>query len=146
MGKIKNKNIDAAIKDYEKRMTKFSKLNIIELKDETNQINEDLVKKKEAIKIMDKLDKSSYIITLEVDKEQFTSEQLAEKLEKITTTHSKISFIIGGSYGIDEEIKNISSLSLSFSKLTFPHQLFRLIFLEQLYRSCNILNNTPYHK
>ena len=95
---------------------------------------------------MKKINPKSYIVTLEIDGKQLSSPELSELIEKTTITHSHITFIIGGSYGLDDEIKRLSNYKLSFSKMTFPHQLFRLLFLEQLYRSYKIINNEEYHK
>ena len=144
VGKIKEKYIKEGIEDYLKRLSKYTKIELIELEDEAFDKPKTL--KKEAEKIMKKINPKSYIITLEIDGKQISSHELSELIEKTTITHSHITFIIGGSYGLDDEIKRISNYKLSFSKMTFPHQLFRLLFLEQLYRSYKIMNNEEYHK
>ncbi len=145
MGNIKNKNIQAVCDEYSKRLSKFCKLNIIELKDERNDNDNVLVK--EAQRISKVLDTNSYIIILDVAAKQITSEEFSEKIKNISIYEKgKITFIIGGSLGIDDSIKNMANYRMSFSKMTFPHQLFRAIFLEQLYRQYKISANEPYHK
>ena len=144
VGKIKEKYIKEGIEDYLKRLSKYTKIELIELEDEAFDKAKTL--KKEAEKIMKKINPKSYIVTLEIDGKEISSPELSELIEKTTITHSNITFIIGGSYGLDDEIKRLSNYKLSFSKMTFPHQLFRLLFLEQLYRSYKIMNNEEYHK
>lgn len=144
VGKIKEKYIREGIDDYLKRISKFTKIELIELEDESFDKAKTL--KKEADKILKKINPKSFIVTLEIDGKELSSIELSELIEKTTITHSNITFIIGGSYGLDDEIKKLSNYKLSFSKLTFPHQLFRLLFLEQLYRSYKIINNEEYHK
>ncbi len=151
VGKLKEKYLVEGIKEYAKRLSKYTKLELIEVKDEhapENQSQKDinLIKQKEADRIETKL-KDSYIITLAIEGKQISSEDLANQITKITTYHnSNITFIIGGSLGISDSIKKKSNLLLSFSKMTFPHQLMKLILLEQIYRSFRINNNEPYHK
>jgi Uncharacterized conserved protein len=145
LGKIKENYIKEAIKDYEKRITKYLTLEIIELSDEKTD-DKKVALRKEKEKILKALNPKDYIITLEVDKEEYTSNELAGKLDRLFINNSNIVFIIGGSFGLDEDIKKIANESISFSKLTFPHQLFRLILLEQLYRCFKINNNEEYHK
>lgn len=144
VGKIKEKYIREGIDDYLKRLSKFTKIELVELEDESFDKAKTL--KKEADKILKKINPKSFIVTLEIDGKELSSIELSELIEKTTITHSNITFIIGGSYGLDDEIKNLSNYRLSFSKMTFPHQLFRLLFLEQLYRSFKIINNEEYHK
>ena len=144
VGKIKEKYIREGIDDYLKRLSKFTKIELIELEDESFDKAKTL--KKEANKVLKKINPKSFIVTLEIDGKELSSIELSELIEKTTITHSNITFIIGGSYGLDDEIKKLSNYKLSFSKLTFPHQLFRLLFLEQLYRSYKIINNEEYHK
>lgn len=144
VGKIKERYIKEGIDDYLKRLSKYTKIELIELEDESFDKTKTL--KKEAEKIMKKINPKSYIITLEIDGKEISSPELSELIEKTNITHSHITFIIGGSYGLDDEIKKLSNYKLSFSKMTFPHQLFRLLFLEQLYRSFKIMNNEEYHK
>lgn len=97
-------------------------------------------------RILKYIDNKDYIITLEIEGNQISSIKLADKIDKIFISNPNITFIIGGSYGIHDDIKNMSNYKLSFSKFTFPHQLFRIILLEQIYRSFKILNNETYHK
>ena len=145
VGKIKEKFYRAAVLEFQKRLSKYTKLEIIELNDiTTNQIEEN--KKREAINIQKYINERDYIITLEIEGHQLSSEELAQKIDSIYQTNSTITFIIGGSYGLDDSIKKQSNYSLSFSKLTFPHQLFRIILLEQIYRSYKILHHESYHK
>jgi len=145
LGKIKETYIKEALKDYEKRISKYVNLEIVELSDEKTD-DKKVALRKEKEKILKALNPKDYIITLEIDKEEYTSNELAGKLDRLFITNSNIVFIIGGSFGLDEDIKRIANESISFSKLTFPHQLFRLILLEQLYRCFKINNNEEYHK
>ena len=139
IGKIKEKYLTDGINDYLKRLTKYHKIELIELKDY------DIKKEKE--EILKVLNKDSYIISLAIEGKEYKTIELSEKIDNLLTNgKSNITFIIGGSDGIDEEIKNISNELLSFSKLTFPHGLFRLILLEQIYRIFKIQNNETYHK
>lgn len=139
IGKIKEKYLTDGINDYLKRLTKYHKIELIELKDS------DIKKEKE--EILKVLNKDSYIISLAIEGKEYKTKELSEKIDNLLTNgKSNITFIIGGSDGIDEEIKNISNELLSFSKLTFPHGLFRLILLEQIYRIFKIQNNETYHK
>ena len=145
VGKIKEKFFRDAIEEYQKRLTKYTKINIIEVED-ININNEELIKQKEKELILKHIDKKDYVITLEIEGKQLSSTELSKKIEELETFNSNITFIIGGSYGLDDEIKNLSNFKLSFSKLTFPHQLFRVILLEQIYRTYKIKNNESYHK
>lgn len=151
VGKLKEKYLVEGIKEYAKRLTKYTKLEQIEVKDEhapehLSQKDMSIIKEKEAEKILSKM-KDSYIISLAIEGKQLTSEALAKQIEDIKTYHnSHITFIIGGSLGLSDTIKKKSNLLLSFSKMTFPHQLMKLILLEQIYRSFRINNNEPYHK
>lgn len=145
VGKIKEKFFKEAIEEYKKRLTKYTKINIIEVEDISIN-NEELIKQKESELILKHIEKKDYIITLEIEGKQLTSIELSNKIEDLEQTNPNITFIIGGSYGLDDEIKKISNFKLSFSKLTFPHQLFRVILLEQIYRAYKIKNNESYHK
>ena len=144
IGKIKEKYIKDGIDDYVKRLSKYTKFSLIELPDDSYDVDKTL--KSEALKILEKLNKKSYIITLEIDGNELNSVEFSNLIDKTSMNYSDITFIIGGSYGLDDSIKELSNYKLSFSKMTFPHQLFRLVFLEQLYRSYKILNNESYHK
>lgn len=144
VGKIKEKYLKDGINEYLKRMQKYTKIEIIELQDEDFDINKTLLKEKE--KIEKYIKERDYVVTLEIDGEELSSIELSKKIDNIMLNNSDITFIIGGSYGLHDDIKKRSNFALSFSKMTFPHQLFRLILLEQLYRSFKILNNETYHK
>jgi len=145
VGKIKEKFYKEAIEEYQKRLSKYTKLNIIEVED-INLDNEELIKQKESELILKYIDKKDYIITLEIEGKQLSSIELSKKIEELEQINPNITFIIGGSYGLDNKIKEMSNYKLSFSKLTFPHQLFRVILLEQIYRAYKIKNNESYHK
>ena len=145
VGKIKEKYLRDAIDEYTKRISKYTKLNLIEVKDyDYDDINKVLNSKKEQIEKY--IDSKDYLITLEIEGKKISSEQLATKLNETLTVSSNITFVIGGSYGIDKSIKDKANYHLSFSTLTFPHQLFRVLLLEQIYRSYKINNNESYHK
>ena len=144
VGKIKEKYLKDGINEYLKRMQKYAKVEIIELQDEDFDINKTLLKEKE--KIEKYIKEKDYVVTLEIDGEELSSIELSKKIDNIMLNNSDITFIIGGSYDLHDDIKKRSNFALSFSKMTFPHQLFRLILLEQLYRSFKILNNETYHK
>lgn len=151
VGKIKEKYLKDSIDEYSKRLSKYCKLNIIEVQDESlpNKINENTigeVKFKEGEKIIESIKNSSYVIALDLKGKQFTSEEFADKIEKISTRgYSEISFVIGGTLGLDKEVLNKSNELICFSKMTFTHQLIRVFLLEQLFRSFKILNNETYH-
>ena len=142
VGKIKEKFYRDAIDEYSKRLSKYTKLEIIEVKDE----DKGNILEKERDSILSKLDKKDYVITLEIDGNNISSVDLAKKIETVFITNPNITFIIGGSYGLHQDIKKLSNYKLSFSKMTFPHQLFRVILLEQIYRAFKINNNESYHK
>ena len=145
VGAIKEKYLRDAIDEYTKRLRKFTNLEIIELKDENlNEIEKNKIKEAERIK--KHIDKKDYINTLEIEGKQLSSEEFSKKIENTLIESSNITFIIGGSYGLADEIKSLSNFKLSFSKMTFPHQLFRVILLEQIYRAYKIMNNENYHK
>ena len=145
VGKIKEKFFKEAINEYSKRLTKYTKLEITEVDDiNSDDINHILSKERDLI--LKHINQKDYVITLEIEGKEFTSPDLAKQLDNILTINSNITFIIGGSYGLHKDIKDKSNLKLSFSKMTFPHQLFRVILLEQIYRSFKILNNESYHK
>ena len=144
-GSIKEKYLKDALNEYLKRLKKYTEIEIIELKDE-GLVEKDKAIKLEGQKIERYLNNKDYIITLEIEGKELTSLEFASKLDNIFIAHSNITFIIGGSYGLSDQIKEKSNFHLSFSKMTFPHQLFRLILLEQIYRSFKINNNESYHK
>ena len=152
VGKIKEKYLKDAISEYSKRLSKYCKLEIIEVADEktpdnASEVVEDSIRSKEAERILKYVKDDAYVITLEIGGKQLSSEELADKIDKLGiqgTSH--IIFIIGGSIGLGTAVLNKSNYALSFSKMTFPHQLMRVILLEQVYRSYRIISNEPYHK
>ena len=146
MGDIKEKYFKDAIEEYKKRISRFAEIKIIELKENAPKNNGEILAclKKDAEEIKKHI--KGYPICLDIKGKMLTSEELAKKIDALSLSSSEISFIIGASNGIDEEIKKICKEKISFSPMTFPHQLMRVIFLEQLYRSFTILNNIAYHK
>ncbi len=152
VGKIKEKYLRDAISEYSKRLSKYCKMEIIEVADEKTPENasdtmNETIKAKEAERILKYLKEDAYIITLEIQGKQLTSEELADKIEKLGiqgTSH--LIFVIGGSLGLGKKVLEKSNYALSFSKMTFPHQLMRVILLEQIYRSYRIIKKEPYHK
>lgn len=145
VGKLKEKYLIDAVEEYKKRLSKYTKIEIIEVKDESSY-EEDKNKEKEAENIIKYIADKDFIITLEIDGKEISSVEFASKIENIFNINSNITFIIGGSYGLSNRIKELSNYKLSFSKMTFPHQLFRVILLEQIYRAFKINNNESYHK
>lgn len=148
IGKVKEKYINDGISEFAKRMQSFGKLSIIELKEFGNDSDRESSIRKEAESILGALEKKKgFNILLDIGGQNFSSEEMAQKIENIGINgFSTINFIIGGSYGVSDDIRKVSNLSLSFSKMTFPHQLMRLILLEQIYRWFSIINNIKYHK
>ena len=145
VGQIKEKYLQDAIKEYKKRLSKYTNIEVIEVKDE-GLVEEVKAIKLEAEKIKKHINDRDYIVTLEIEGKQMTSVEFANKIDNILIENSNVDFIIGGSYGLSDDIKNMSRLHLSFSKMTFPHQLFRVFLLEQIYRGFKIINNETYHK
>lgn len=145
IGKIKEKYLQEAIKDYQKRLSKYTKFEIIELNN-YNSDNIDLIKKEEAKLINKYINPKDYVICLDLNGKQLTSVELSDKIDDTFNNYSNITFIVGGSYGIDKSILESANYKLSFSKLTFPHQLFRVMLMEQIYRAFKIKNNESYHK
>lgn len=139
LGKIKEKYINDLINDYKERISKYHKIEIIELKD-TNNLEE------EKNDILKHIGTNDYVIALDIEGKQLDSVELAKTIDKIFLNNSTITFIIGSSYGLHKDLKEKANLRLSFSTMTFPHGLFRGILLEQIYRSFKILNNETYHK
>lgn len=145
VGKVKEKFYRDAIQEYLKRLSKFTKIQIIECKDYADiSINEILNKEKNELE--KHINERDYVITLEIEGNELNSLELAHKIDTVYLNNSNITFIIGGSYGLHSDISKRSDFKLSFSKMTFPHQLFRIILLEQIYRSYKINNNESYHK
>ena len=139
VGKIKERYLQDLINDYLKRISKYHKIEIIELKDDSNY-------QKETSNLLEHIKSSDYNIALDIKGKMVTSEEFASIIDKTFLTNSTITFIIGGSLGLNDEIKSKCQQIISFSHLTFPHGLFRGILLEQIYRSFKILNNEAYHK
>ena len=152
VGKIKEKYLKLGIDEFSKRLSKYCKLEIIELDDEKAPENLSdkemlMIKEKEGKKILSKIKDNSHVIALAIDGKNLSSEELAETIDKLGIRGiSHIVFVIGGSLGLSDEVLKRANYKLSFSLLTFPHQLFRIILLEQIYRSFKIINNESYHK
>ena len=152
VGKIKENYIVEGIREFSKRLSRYCNLEIVELEDEKAPENlsekeMEIVKDKEGLKIEQKILKNSYVVSLLIEGKQLSSEALAEKMEGLMIDgYNDISFIIGGSLGLSSNIINQSDFKISFSKMTFPHQLMRLILLEQVYRAFRIIKGEPYHK
>ncbi|QIB27925.1 23S rRNA (pseudouridine(1915)-N(3))-methyltransferase RlmH [Caloranaerobacter azorensis] len=152
VGKIKEKYLNEGIKEFSKRLSKYCKLKLVEVNDEKapenlSEAEMEIVKKKEGERILGKLNENSYIITLCIDGESLSSEEFSKKLDSLALSgNSNITFIIGGSLGLSQDVINKSHFKLSFSKMTFPHQLMKLILLEQIYRAFRISRGEPYHK
>ena len=145
LGSLKEKYLQDAVKEYEKRLSKYTKLEIIELKDKKDENIKDALKD-EKDRILKSLKEKDNIVILDIQGKEYTSEEFSAFVNKELVSNSNITFIIGSSNGLDEEIKKLSNKKISFSKLTFPHQLFRVVLLEQIYRAFKILNNESYHK
>lgn len=151
IGKIKENFFKDAIAEYSKRLSKYCRLNILELSDEKipdkiNQNVENEIKSKECNNIINHIKKDSYIICLDLTGKELSSEQFSKNIEDISMQSSQITFIIGGSLGLTEEILSMSKQKICFSKMTFPHQLIRIFLLEQLFRAFKISNGETYHR
>ncbi|MDO4329259.1 MAG: 23S rRNA (pseudouridine(1915)-N(3))-methyltransferase RlmH [Lachnospiraceae bacterium] len=152
VGKIKEKYFEDAITEYSKRLSRYCKLEIIQVADEktpdgASPALEDQIKEKEGERILSKIRPDAYVIALAIQGQMLDSEQLAGKLEKLGVGGvSQIVFVIGGSLGLSQAVLSRSDYQLSFSKMTFPHQLMRVVLLEQIYRSYRIISHEPYHK
>lgn len=152
VGKIKEKFFKSAIDEYSKRLSKYCKLNIIEVPDEktpekASEKEQNLIKEKEGLKILKHIKDNHFVIALDLKGNSISSESLSHLIEECEIKgNSTIDFIIGGSLGLSTSILKRANYKLSFSKLTFPHQLFRVILLEQVYRSFRIICGEPYHK
>ena len=146
VGKIKENYISKGIDEYLKRLNGYQKIEIVELK-EGNNIDITKTIKTEGDDILSKINSDDFVITLEIEGNKISSVELAEKIQNLLTYgKTKIDFIIGGSWGLSDEVKKRSNYALSFSKFTFPHQLMRLVLIEQIYRAFTIINNKEYHK
>ena len=152
VGKIKEKYLKQGITEFEKRLRPYCKLKLDEVADEQapEQLSEKellKVKQKEGERILQKIKPNEYVIALDIKGVNWSSEQLAKEIDKLGIAgKSSIAFIIGGSNGLSEEVLQRANQKLSFSKMTFPHQLMKLILMEQVYRGFKILRNEPYHK
>lgn len=139
IGKIKEDYLNDLINDYKKRINKYIKLEIVELKDNVDY-------QKEIDSLYKNIKRSDYNIGLDLNGNSYTSLEFADKIDKILPMNSNITFIIGGSLGLNDDVRNLCNELISFSKMTFPHGLFRGILLEQIYRACKINNHESYHK
>jgi len=151
IGKLKENYLKSAIDEYSKRLSKYCKLEILELPDEKipEKLNSNIsneIKTKECTNIIRHVKKDSYVVALDLRGKQYTSEEFSQNIESISMTSSNITFIIGGSLGLTDELLNICNQKICFSKMTFPHQLIRVFLLEQLFRAFKISNNETYHR
>lgn len=151
VGKIKERFFTDAVKEYAKRLGRFTDLEIIEIPDESipenaSEKEKDDIKTKEGKKILSRIKPQSYVISLCIEGKQLDSEELAQKIQSICMSTSRIVFIIGGSLGLSDEVKSFSQLKLSFGKMTLPHQLMRVVLTEQIYRAFMINSGSSYHK
>lgn len=151
VGKVKEKFYRDAIKEYEKRLGAYIKLNTIEISDEKVKVENDseiaLAMEKEGNNILSKIKDNQYVITLEILGKNLSSEEFASKIDNLMLTgKSDITLVIGGSYGLSDNVKKRSDFALSFSKMTFPHQMMRVVLLEQVYRAYRIITGASYHK
>lgn len=145
VGKIKENYLKEAILEYRKRLSKYTTIDLIEIVDQNmNDIKKSL--QEEGKDILKQIKDKDYVITLEIEGKNYTSIELAAHLEKLQENHPNLVFVIGGSNGLDSMVKMRANESLSFSSLTFPHQLFRVLLLEQIYRGYKIINHESYHK
>ncbi|MCF8890139.1 MULTISPECIES: 23S rRNA (pseudouridine(1915)-N(3))-methyltransferase RlmH [Priestia] len=152
IGKLKEKYLKQGIQEYLKRLSSYAKVEIIELADEKapenlSESEMEQVKQKEGERILAKISDDTYVIALAINGKQKSSEELAKEIDSLATYgKSKVAFVIGGSLGLSSEVMKRSNAALSFSKMTFPHQLMRLVLVEQIYRAFRIIRNEPYHK
>ena len=151
VGKVKEKFYRDAIKEYEKRLGAYIKLNTIEISDEKVKVENDseiaLVMEKEGNNILSKIKDNQYVITLEILGKNLSSEEFASNIDNLMLTgKSDVALVIGGSYGLSDSVKKRSDFALSFSRMTFPHQMMRVVLLEQVYRAYRIITGASYHK
>jgi 23S rRNA (pseudouridine1915-N3)-methyltransferase len=152
VGKLKEKYLKLGIEEYVKRLSAYAKIDVVEVADEKapeelSELEMKQVKQKEGERILAKINPDTYVIALAIQGKLQSSEELADTLDKLATYgKSKIAFVIGGSLGLSEEVLKRSNEQLSFSRMTFPHQLMKLILVEQIYRAFRINRNEPYHK
>lgn len=145
VGKIKEKYIKEAIDDYASRIKRYTNLEIIEVMDEKIE-NDKITKQKEGKKLLNHIKEKDYVIVLDVNSKEYTSLEFAKMIHDTLIVNSNLVFVIGGSLGFDDMVLTRANKKISFSKLTFPHQLFRVLLLEQIYRSYKINHNENYHK
>ena len=152
VGKVKEKYFTGAIDEYSKRLSRYCKLEIVEVPDEktpdgASEAMNQQIKEKEGRRILDKIPEDAYVMVLAIEGKQPDSVELSQKIEKLGVRgESHIVFVIGGSLGLDVQVMKRANEAISFSRMTFPHQLMRVILLEQVYRAYRIMNNEPYHK
>ena len=152
VGKIKEKFYKDAISEYEKRLSRYCKLEFLEVADEktpdgASEALEEQIKEKEARRLLEKIREDAFICTLEIQGKRYSSEEFAGWVEHACINgDSHIQFVIGGSLGLHDSVRKRADMALSFSDMTFPHQLMRVILLEQVYRAFRIINHQPYHK
>ncbi|WP_368502948.1 23S rRNA (pseudouridine(1915)-N(3))-methyltransferase RlmH [Alkalihalophilus sp. As8PL] len=152
VGKLKEKYLKQGIAEYTKRLGAYAKIDLIEVADEKapenlSEADMEIVKQKEGERILAKIGPDTHVITLEIKGKQLTSEHLAKEIDQLATYgKSKIAFVVGGSLGLSDDVMQRSNYALSFSKMTLPHQLMRLVLLEQVYRAFRINRGEPYHK
>lgn len=152
VGKVKQKFYTDAVKEYQKRLSRYTKLEITEVADEKtpeqaseNEVN--IIKDKEGVRLLKHIKEDSFVICLAIDGRQLDSVELSKKIDSLMISgKSNIIFVIGGSLGLSDQVLKRADFKLSFSRMTFPHQLMRVILLEQVYRAFRISNNEPYHK
>ncbi len=151
VGKLKEKFFRDSVAEYEKRLTRYCRFQIIELPDEkipdkASPAEEKLVLEREGKRILSAIDSSTPIIAMCVEGDLVSSEELAQRIEKFATLSGRLAFVIGGSLGLSPEVKSRASVKLSFGRITLPHQLMRVVLAEQIYRAFKISNNETYHK
>ena len=151
VGKLKEKYLRDAVAEYTKRISAYAKIDVVEVNehkcaDNPSPAEIQQVLEKEGERIIAKIPRGSFVIPMCIEGVQKTSEEFSAEIEKIALSTGEITFIIGGSFGLSDEVKRLGRLKLSFSKMTFPHQLMRVILLEQVYRALSISNNAKYHK
>ena len=152
VGKIKEKYLEDAIAEYSKRLSRYCKLEIIQVADEktpdrASEVVETQIKDKEGERILSHIKDTAYVVALAIEGKMISSEELAELIDGLGVRgESHIQFVIGGSLGLSEEVMRRADFALSFSKMTFPHQMMRVVLLEQVYRSYRIMAGEPYHK
>ena len=151
VGNLKEKFFTDALSEYKKRLGRYCKFEVVELPEEkiadnVTQSQIDKTLKKEGEKILSKIGKSDFVVAMCIEGKQLSSEELAKKIEDISLTNSTVNFVIGGSWGLSDDVKKRADMRLSVSKMTFPHQLFRVMLAEQIYRAFTITANAKYHK